>query len=180
MTIWITGRDFPRIMNLNWFRISALALACGALGLGACTRVPRFVNEYKIDVQQGNVVTQEMVSQLRPGQTKDQVRYILGTPLLMDVFHANRWDYIYRLHKGSTGETDEQKLTLFFDGEGRLVRVTGDVAAAATTDVTTDAAVPANRMQELDLGSVDPETAAPPQNENERGFFGRMFEKIGF
>ena len=115
-------------MNLNCFRIFALALACSALG--ACTRVPRIVNEYKIDVQQGNVVTQEMVSQLRPGLSKDQVRFILGTPLLMDIFHANRWDYIYRLHKGSTGETEEQKLTLFFDGEGRLARVTGDVVAA--------------------------------------------------
>lgn len=164
-------------MNLNCFRIFALALACSALG--ACTRVPRIVNEYKIDVQQGNVVTQEMVSQLRPGLSKDQVRFILGTPLLMDIFHANRWDYIYRLHKGSTGETEEQKLTLFFDGEGRLARVTGDVVAA--TEEKTDAAVPANRMQELDLGSVDPETAAPPpEHESERGFFGRMFEKIGF
>lgn len=164
-------------MNLNCFRIFALALACSALG--ACTRVPRIVNEYKIDVQQGNVVTQEMVSQLRPGLSKDQVRFILGTPLLMDIFHANRWDYIYRLHKGSTGETEEQKLTLFFDGEGRLARVTGDVVAA--TEEKTDAAVPANRMQELDLGSVDPETAAPPpEYEGERGFFGRMFEKIGF
>ncbi len=164
-------------MNLNCFRIFALALACSALG--ACTRVPRIVNEYKIDVQQGNVVTQEMVSQLRPGLSKDQVRFILGTPLLMDIFHANRWDYIYRLHKGSTGETEEQKLTLFFDGEGRLARVTGDVVAA--TEGKTDAAVPANRMQELDLGSVDPDTAAPPpEHEGERGFFGRMFEKIGF
>ncbi|HCZ17273.1 MAG TPA: outer membrane protein assembly factor BamE, partial [Candidatus Accumulibacter sp.] len=46
-------------------------------------------------VQQGNVLTQEMVAQLRPGLSKDQVRFILGTPVLVDMFHLNRWDYFY-------------------------------------------------------------------------------------
>jgi outer membrane protein assembly factor BamE len=68
--------------------------------LSACSSVPRIVKEYRIDVQQGNVLTQEMVSQLRPGLTRDQVRFILGTPVLMDMFHANRWDYFYWLKKG--------------------------------------------------------------------------------
>lgn len=164
-------------MNLNRFRFFALTLALSALG--ACTSVPRFFNEYKIDVQQGNVVTQEMVSQLRPGQTQDQVRFILGTPLLTDIFHANRWDYVYALRKGGADKAEEQKLSLFFDADGRLMRVAGDVAAE--TAGGGEAALPANRMQEIDLGSIDPETAAPPpSSEGERGFFGKLFEKIGF
>jgi outer membrane protein assembly factor BamE len=83
------------------------------------------LHPYRIDVRQGNMVTQEMVSQLRPGQTKDQVRFILGTPLLADVFHADRWDYVYRLQKGS-GEIQQRRLVVFFDS-GKLVRVGGDV-----------------------------------------------------
>ncbi len=81
--------------------------------LSGCSSVPRIVNEYKIDVQQGNVLTQEMVSQLKPGLTKDQVRFILGTPVLADVFHANRWDYVYRLQKGNTGAVETRKFTAF-------------------------------------------------------------------
>jgi outer membrane protein assembly factor BamE len=76
--------------------------------LTACSSVPRIVTEYRIDVQQGNVLTQEMVSQLRPGLSKDQVRFILGTPVLTDMFHANRWDYAYRLKKGRTGEVESR------------------------------------------------------------------------
>ena len=101
--------------------------------LSGCSSVPRIVNEYKIDVQQGNVLTQEMVSQLKPGQTKDQVRFILGTPVLADVFHTNRWDYVYRLQKGSTGLVEERKFTVIFDADGKLARVAGDVTAARVT-----------------------------------------------
>ena len=142
--------------------------------VSACTTVPRFINEYKIDIQQGNVLTQEMVSQLRPGLTKDQVRFILGTPVLMDMFHGNRWDYVYSLRKGNSGQTEMRKFSTIFDADGRLVRVAGDVAAATAADTIE----PASKMQELDLGSVGADAVAPPAT-GESGFFGRMLEKVG-
>jgi outer membrane protein assembly factor BamE len=143
--------------------------------LGACSWVPRPFSEYKIDIQQGNVLTQDMVGQLRPGLSKDQVRFILGTPVLADIFHANRWDYVYRLQKGSTGEVEERKFSTFFDDDDRLVRVEGDVDALRSEEIP-DA--PANRMREIDLGSVPEGTVAPPIEE--KGFFGRMMESLGF
>ena len=68
--------------------------------LAACSSPLSYVNAYKIDVQQGNVLTQEMVGQLRQGQTREQVRFILGTPLLADIFHQQRWDYVYSFRNG--------------------------------------------------------------------------------
>ena len=65
-------------------------LAAFALFMTGCAYKPSFINEYKIDVQQGNVLTQDMVAQLKPGQTREQVRFILGSPLLTDVFHRER------------------------------------------------------------------------------------------
>ena len=143
--------------------------------LDGCSWVPRPINEYKIDVQQGNVLTQEMVSQLKPGLTKDQVRFLLGTPVLMDMFHANRWDYVYRLTKGSTGEIEMRKFSTFYDANDRLVRVGGDVAALESSDLS---AQPTNKMRELDLGSVPEGTVAPPIEE--KGFFGKILESVGF
>jgi outer membrane protein assembly factor BamE len=104
----------------------ALALAL-ALLLGACA-LPSFMQPYRMDIQQGNFVTQEMVSQLKPGMSKEQVRYILGTPLLTDVFHAERWDYVYYLDR--RGELrDQRRLAVHFQ-DGKLARVDGDVAPA--------------------------------------------------
>ena len=145
--------------------------------LAACSSVPRLITEYRIDVQQGNVLTQEMVSQLRPGQTKDQVRFILGTPVLMDMFHVNRWDYFYSLQKGRSGEVETRRFTVFFDADGKLTRVSGDVAPAQPTDTT---AVSETRNREIDLGSLpaDGSTVMPPPDE--RGFFGKMMESVGF
>ena len=143
--------------------------------LSGCSSVPRIVNEYKIDVQQGNVLTQEMVSQLKPGLTKDQVRFILGTPVLTDVFHANRWDYVYRLQKGNTGAVEMRKFTVFFDDNNKLVRVSGDVTAAQESDTN---AAPVASTREIDLGSIDADSVAPPIEE--KGFFGKMIESVGF
>ncbi|HSQ05349.1 MAG TPA: outer membrane protein assembly factor BamE, partial [Burkholderiales bacterium] len=66
--------------------------------LAGCSRVPMLPNltPYKIDVQQGNYITQDMVAKLKPGMTRSQVRFILGTPLIADPFHAQRWDYLYQ------------------------------------------------------------------------------------
>jgi outer membrane protein assembly factor BamE len=144
--------------------------------LGACSWVPRPISEYKIDIQQGNVLTQDMVAQLKPGLTRDQVRFILGTPVLMDMFHANRWDYVYRLQKGSTGEVEMRQFSTFFDDSDQLIRVGGDVSALQASD--TSAETTTNKMSEIDLGSIAEGTEAPPIEE--QGFFGRIMESIGF
>ena len=68
---------------------------------------------YKVDVQQGNFVSSEMLSKLKPGMTKEQVRFVLGTPLLTDMFHANRWDYLFRLQKPN-GALTTNRVTVFF------------------------------------------------------------------
>ncbi|MGH8548538.1 MAG: outer membrane protein assembly factor BamE [Methylococcales bacterium] len=79
---------------------------------------------YQVDVEQGNIVTQEMVDLLEPNMNKRQVRYVLGTPLVVDVFHQDRWDYIYSLQPG--GEAREQKrISVLFEND-RLVGVQGD------------------------------------------------------
>lgn len=166
-----------------------MGLALALAGLSGCSYVPRVVTEYRIDVQQGNVLTQEMVSQLRPGLTRDQVRFILGTPMLVDMFHADRWDYIYRLEKGRTREVESRRLTVFFDKDDLLTRVAGDVVAegaalaGAAADATTgpaavtNASTPESRNRVIDLGEA-PAGGMPPVSE--RGFFGRVLEKVGF
>jgi outer membrane protein assembly factor BamE len=78
---------------------------------------------YKMTVQQGNIVTEEMVDQLQMGMTKSQVRYLLGTPLLADMFHTNRWDYTYTLQRGHA-KMEIRPLTLYFE-EDALSRIDG-------------------------------------------------------
>lgn len=146
-----------------------------ALALTACSNVPRIVTEYRIDVQQGNVLTQEMVSQLRPGLTRDQVRFILGTPLLMDVFHAERWDYVFRLQDGKTNEVTSRYFSLYFDPNGYLVKATGDVAVGTVAELT----APIARTQVVDLGSLGAEGVPMPPPTEEKGFVGRMLQTIG-
>jgi outer membrane protein assembly factor BamE len=80
-----------------------------------------FISPYKLDVRQGNFVTKEMREQLKLGMSKVQVRFVLGTPLIKDIFHANRWDYVYRfVHNDKIVE--QQKLTLYFENEN-LARI---------------------------------------------------------
>ncbi len=68
---------------------------------------------YRPDIQQGNFISQEMLSQLKVGQTRDQVKFILGTPLLQDVFHADRWDFPFYLARGN-GEMTSSRVTVYF------------------------------------------------------------------
>jgi outer membrane protein assembly factor BamE len=78
---------------------------------------------YRPDIQQGNFVSQEMVAQLKEGMTQDQVIFLLGTPLLNDMFHAQRWDYPFRMQKGN-GEITTSRVTVYFDN-GRVSRIEG-------------------------------------------------------
>ncbi len=82
------------------------------LMLAGCSFMPSIL--YRIDVQQGNVVTEEMLEKIKPGMTKSQVLFVLGSPLIVDAFRDNRWDYVYLFRE--KGDLVEQKrMTLFFD-----------------------------------------------------------------
>jgi outer membrane protein assembly factor BamE len=102
-----------------------------AFALGACQKVPMLpgLSAHRIDIQQGNVVTQEMVAKLKPGMTRQQVRFVLGTPPIVDPFHPQRWDYVYYYRKAGT-VTEHRRLVLLFDGD-TLKRIEGDVIPAA-------------------------------------------------
>jgi outer membrane protein assembly factor BamE len=102
-------------------------LAAAPLALGACAP-PELVKPYRIEIQQGNYVSQEMVAQLRPGMSKEQVRFVLGTPLVTDIFHADRWDYVY-YRELPYGKREKRALSVHFEN-GKLVRVAGDVVPA--------------------------------------------------
>ena len=103
--------------------IRPLAIGCLLTSLIGCGSNFGFPGVYRINVEQGNVVTEEMVEQLRPGLNRRQVRYIMGTPLIEDSFHEDRWDYRYLLRNGSDTITETQ-LTLWFEGD-ELVRAEG-------------------------------------------------------
>lgn len=164
------------------------------------------VKIYRIEIQQGNYVTQEMVAQLRNGMTREQVRYVLGTPLVTDIFHADRWDYVFYRER-SSGDFEQRRLAVFFDKEGRLVRLEGDViparegASVPAAPVTAPssaqpkpaagektgpaAAKPEAARTEAAKTEVSKPDAAKPEaakteEGKERGFFGRILEKIGF
>jgi outer membrane protein assembly factor BamE len=95
--------------------------------LAGCSRVPILpgLTPYRMDIQQGNYVTQDMVTKLKPGMSKAQVRFALGTPLVVDPFHADRWDYIYLLQK--RGRTVEHRRLIVLFQDDKLLRLEGDV-----------------------------------------------------
>jgi outer membrane protein assembly factor BamE len=101
-----------------------------ALAAASCSYVPRIpgITPYKMEIQQGNYVSQEMVSQLKPGMSKEEVRLVLGTPLLTDIFHADRWDYIYWRERAD-GKLEHRKLAVYFR-DGKLSHLDGDVISA--------------------------------------------------
>ncbi|MEH6493380.1 MAG: outer membrane protein assembly factor BamE [Halopseudomonas sp.] len=110
-------------------QILLLLLCTLSISLSGCGFIP---GVYKIDVQQGNVVTQEMVDQLRPGMTQRQVRFIMGTPLLQDTFHPDRWDYLYSMKSGRSDRVQE-RISLNFE-DNRLVGLSGDFMPGTSTD----------------------------------------------
>lgn len=95
-------------MSLRAVGVLLLVLTAGCQSL-----VPSF---YSPPVRQGNYIDQVMIDQLRPGMTKQQVQRILGTPLVADPFHQNRWDYYYQYGKGSK-IAEQRRITLFFGGD---------------------------------------------------------------
>lgn len=178
--------------------LAPLILAAG------CARtpmaVPEIVKPYRITIQQGNYVTREMVQQLKPGMTREQVRYILGTPLLTDIFHADRWDYVFYLDAPG-GKREQRNFSVMFE-DGKLTRVLGDLLPSEPAqEAPKPAAKPEPKPVAKPEPKPEPEAAKPvaeaakpaaaaeakaeagaeakPEEKPARGFFGRMLEKIG-
>jgi outer membrane protein assembly factor BamE len=102
-------------MRFSLFLLIVISLSgCGTVG---------FPGAYKINIEQGNIVTQELVDQLKPGMSRRQVRFIMGTPLIEDTFNQDRWDYTYITRNGLTIISEEQ-LTVYFDGDS-LAKISG-------------------------------------------------------
>src|SRR5512145_2395300 len=96
-----------------------------ATGISSVTGwAPTFLGPYRPDVHQGNIITQEMVDQLRQGMSREQVRFMLGTPLLTSEFHKDRWDYPYYLNPRK-GPVQSRRLTLHFQ-DNKLERFVSD------------------------------------------------------
>jgi outer membrane protein assembly factor BamE len=114
--------------------MSPRAILLVALLVAGCKDMS-ILTPYKIDIQQGNVVTQEMIARLQPGMTRSQVRFALGTPLVVDPFRADRWDYIYLYTK--QGVVTEQRRIVVVFKDDKLARIEGDAAPAGTGGANT-------------------------------------------
>jgi len=148
-----------------------LVAVAGSVSLGACSSIGdstrsalNTVTPYKVEVVQGNFVSKEQVEQLKPGLTRQQVREILGTSLLSDVFHGNRWDYVFTIRRQGV-EAQQRRLTVFFNGE-LLERFEGDpmpseeeFVAALDTRARRGGKVPKLEASEDELKKFDPKPA---------------------
>ncbi len=147
---------------MRHFLIPVLLLSLAA----GCSSVK--IGPHRIDVQQGNALDQENVARLKPGLNRSQVRFLLGTPLLVDPFRTDRWDYVYVYYKA--GKLAEQKrITLFFEGD-TLARIEGDLpepatqsaAPAAGSTPATPLAPPPAAASRADEPAAQPEPVAQP------------------
>ena len=117
-------------------------MAAAALGLAACSaeRVSHFPS-YKLKVVQGNELDAQALGHLQAGLSREQVQMLLGTPLLRDPFHQNRWDYVFVISRNGVVQ-ENKSLTVYFDENGLLTRAEGDAMAhAATADAAAASAV---------------------------------------
>ena len=113
-----TRRFSPKAATLF---VMAVAGIGGGCEMPALPELPGFPGIYRIDIQQGNVVDKEMVDRIEIGMERRKVRFILGTPLLVDPFNQDRWDYVYSLRRGS-GEEVGQRVSVYFVDD-RLARI---------------------------------------------------------
>lgn len=139
------------------------SLSLMILVLSGCSK-DKIPGVYRIDIQQGNEVTQEMLAKLEPGMSKSQVNFVMGTPLLIDTFHPNRWDYIYSFQPGN-GDRQQRRITLFFDDEEKLDYIEGDTRVVDKIELAEEDRTETN--------------VVVPLNERETSFFGGLLNMIG-
>lgn len=118
----------------------ALLLAPALLLLAGCGSInrltenpPNWLTPYRADIGQGNFITQEQASRLQKGMSREQVRALLGTPLLVDPFRDNRWDYVFDIRRGDGGR-DRRRYFVRFEKD-QLVEWGGDELPAVSGDV---------------------------------------------
>ena len=99
-------------------RFRGLLIAVAALALAACV--------YRIDIQQGNLLDEEDVNQVDLGMTRSQVQFLLGTPMVSDSFHRNRWDYAYYYRRGRSPDADRRWVVVYFEND-RVQRIERDI-----------------------------------------------------
>ena len=130
--------------------------------LSACN-TDKIPGVYRIDIQQGNDVSQEMVNKIHVGMAKSQVKFILGTPLLIDTFHPDRWDYLYSFHPGN-GQRQQRHITLYFSDD-TLDNIAGDIRTVDYANIE-DA-----EQQESNV--------VVPLGKKKVGFFRRILNGVG-
>ena len=96
-----------------------------------------FPSVRKVTIQQGNILDQEMIDKLRPGMTQSQVQFVLGTPMIAGTFDRKRWDYYYS-QTARDGAKTEERMTIYFDAEGNLERMTGDYLPSSAASEEND------------------------------------------
>ena len=121
---------------------------------------------YKMDIQQGNVIEQDMLNKLKPGMDKNQVKFIMGTPVIIDPFHNERWEYIFSMQKAG-GVREQRHITLHFDDD-KLTYVSGDIEVSDTPRIE-------NEIVTEQEAVVVPEGS---YKKVEKGFFGRLWDKV--
>lgn len=146
--------------------------------LAAAPLVSSCVRYYRPDVQQGNVISQAMVDQLEQGMSKRQVLNILGTPLVVDPFHSDRWDYLFTFRKGSkTTIQDQSQLTVFFENE-QLTLIHHGGPTNSGISPGSEAQTTAIQPDESIVVKADSEQLKAPGAPKKKGLLGRTWDKL--
>ncbi len=183
----------------SWRNPSRLGLVCLALLAGGCSgsySIPGF-KAYRIDIQQGNAITHEMVAKLKPGMTRAQVSFVMGTPLIVDPFRKDRWDYVYYYEKPGAPR-EYRHVAVLFKGdrlerlEGDLVPAGADAKSGSSADKPVAAQAAGSRGDGGTAGKPTQDAAKSDAPENagdkpgqaapaeERGFFDRLLDSLSF
>lgn len=132
---------------IPWFARLVPFIALPLLaGCGSWSNPIDRISPHRIEIQQGNAITQDMLDKLKPGMTPSQVRFILGTPLVVDPFRKDRWDYVYRLERGGK-VVETRKVTVIFEND-KLKGLEGDVKAAEARPAPAQPAPEAPKIEE--------------------------------
>lgn len=159
--------DWLNSVNTSMNRLFLLSILLSLLLAVACTRSDgdfKLPGVYRISVMQGNVIEQDMLDRLKPGMEKHQVKFIMGTPTIIDPFHPDRWDYIYTFTHGAD-QRHQRHLALYFE-DGKLAYLDGDVVTSIRK--------PPESLKKSKIVEVPLRETKPP------GVLNRVLEKLPF